>query len=98
MKSLLWEYDIDVIKSVSILIIRSIHVPVQFIPYIKCLHPGSRYIVSNAYMAYAILDVMGVWDGHDYGDYRTWTVNLGSGTTNFQAVLVHQHGRPAAHL
>lgn len=39
--------------------------------------PGSRYIVSNAYMAYAILDVMGVWDGHDGGDYRTWAVISG---------------------
>jgi dolichyl-diphosphooligosaccharide--protein glycosyltransferase len=39
--------------------------------------PGSRYIVSNAYMAYAILDIMGVWDGHDGGDYRTWAVISG---------------------
>ncbi|MCD4765861.1 MAG: oligosaccharyl transferase, archaeosortase A system-associated, partial [Methanosarcinales archaeon] len=39
--------------------------------------PGSRYIVSNAYMAYAILDIMGVWDGHDWGDYRTWAVISG---------------------
>lgn len=39
--------------------------------------PGSRYIVSNAYMAYAITDVMGVWDGHDWGDYRTWAVISG---------------------
>ncbi len=39
--------------------------------------PGSRYIVSNAYMAYAILDVMAVWDGHDWGDYRTWAVISG---------------------
>jgi len=44
------------------------HVPVQFIPYIKC--PHTAYIVSNAYMAYAILDVMGIWDGHDWSDYR----------------------------
>ena len=39
--------------------------------------PGSRYIVSNAYMAYAILDVMGVWDGHDWSNYRTWAVISG---------------------
>ncbi len=39
--------------------------------------PGSRYIASNAYMAYAILDVMGVWDGHDWGDYKTWAVISG---------------------
>ena len=39
--------------------------------------PGSRYIVSNAYMAYAILNVMGVWDGHDWGDYKTWAVISG---------------------
>ena len=38
---------------------------------------GSRYIVSNAYMAYAILDVMAVWDGHDWSDYRTWAVISG---------------------
>ena len=38
---------------------------------------GSRYIVSNAYMAYAILNVMGVWDGHDWGDYKTWAVISG---------------------
>jgi len=39
--------------------------------------PGSRYIVSNAYMAYAILDIMGVWDEHDGGDYRMWAVISG---------------------
>ncbi|MBC2697603.1 MAG: oligosaccharyl transferase, archaeosortase A system-associated [ANME-2 cluster archaeon] len=38
---------------------------------------GSRYIISNAYMAYAILDVMGIWDGHDWTDYRTWAVISG---------------------
>ena len=39
--------------------------------------PGSRYIVSNAYMAYAILDIMGVWDGHNWTDYHTWAVISG---------------------
>jgi len=39
--------------------------------------PGSRYIVSNAYMAYAINDVMGVWDGQDWSDYRTYAVISG---------------------
>jgi len=39
--------------------------------------PGSKYIVSNAYMAYAILDIMGVWDGHDWSNYRTWAVISG---------------------
>ena len=39
--------------------------------------PGSKYIVSNAYMAYAINDVMGVWDGHDWSQYRTWAVISG---------------------
>ncbi len=39
--------------------------------------PGSRYIVSNAYMAYAILDVMGVWDGHERNEYQTWAVISG---------------------
>ena len=42
--------------------------------HIKCLHTSSRYIASNAYMAYAILDVIGIWDGHDWSDYRTWAV------------------------
>lgn len=31
--------------------------------------PGARYIVSNAYMAFSIMDVFGVWN-EDYG-YRT---------------------------
>ena len=39
--------------------------------------PGSKYIVSNAYMAYAINDVMGIWDGHDWSDYRTYAVISG---------------------
>ena len=39
--------------------------------------PGSRYIVSNAYMAYAILDIMGVWDGHNWTDYHEWAVISG---------------------
>jgi len=39
--------------------------------------PGSRYIVSNAYMSYAILDIMGVWDGHNWTDYHTWAVISG---------------------
>ncbi|MCL7413570.1 MAG: oligosaccharyl transferase, archaeosortase A system-associated, partial [ANME-2 cluster archaeon] len=39
--------------------------------------PGSRYIVSNAYMAYAITDIMGIWDGHDWNDYRTYAVISG---------------------
>jgi len=46
--------------------------------------PGSRYIVSNAYMAYAILDVMGVWDEHDWGDYRTWAVISGQEQSIFK--------------
>jgi len=28
-------------------------------------------------MAYAILDIMGIWDGHDWTDYRTWAVISG---------------------
>ncbi|MBW6518486.1 MAG: oligosaccharyl transferase, archaeosortase A system-associated [ANME-2 cluster archaeon] len=39
--------------------------------------PGSRYIVSNAYMAYAINDVMGIWDGKDWSDFRTYAVISG---------------------
>jgi len=38
--------------------------------------PGSRYIVSNAYMAYAINDVMAVWTG-DTRDYRVEAVVSG---------------------
>ena len=39
--------------------------------------PGSRYIISNAYMAYAILGVMGVWDGHTWDNYMRWAVISG---------------------
>ena len=39
--------------------------------------PGSRYIVSNAYMAYAILGIMGVWDGHSWDNYMRRVVISG---------------------
>jgi len=39
--------------------------------------PGSKYIVSNAYMAYSILNVMGVWDGHNWGNYMQMGVISG---------------------
>jgi dolichyl-diphosphooligosaccharide--protein glycosyltransferase len=35
--------------------------------------PGARYVVSNAYMAYQIMQVFGIWneDGSYYEEYRT---------------------------
>lgn len=39
---------------------------------------GSRYVISNAYMAYSILNIMGVWDGHEWNRYQTIAVISGN--------------------
>lgn len=39
--------------------------------------PGSKYIISNAYMAYSINNVMGIWNNYENADYYTWAIISG---------------------
>ena len=39
--------------------------------------PGSRYIISDAFMAYGIIDVMGIWNGENISDYQTMAIISG---------------------
>lgn len=39
--------------------------------------PGARYVVSNAYMAYAILPIFADWDGTDVGYFTRLQTNQG---------------------
>jgi len=39
---------------------------------------GSKYIISDAYMAYSIVSVMGLWNNHDYSMYQQYAIISGN--------------------